>query len=78
MTQKTTTAEDVKSYLLGSCNSEGNAEQVFDLSYEEVLDLIIEAEIECCSICGWWHEAFEMEDVDSELICQECLESNNI
>lgn len=67
------TSETIKQHLLGTCNSEASAEDVFDLTYEQVLDLIIEAEIECCNRCGWWCEAHEMTEIECELICEDCL-----
>jgi hypothetical protein len=65
--------EEIKEYFLGTSKGAYEAEEAFGLTDIEVLDLIIEAEIECCSSCNWWYEAGEMEEVDCELLCPDCF-----
>lgn len=72
-------SEEIKHYLLGTCNTDYQAAEIFGISEEEVLDAVIESEIECCSCCGWWYESYEMNDSQngSDLICTECFEELN-
>jgi hypothetical protein len=72
------TAEDIKEYLLGTCNTDADAADVFGISEDRVLDLVIEAEIECCTCCGWWHEDWEMSDINgADLVCLDCFDEES-
>lgn len=39
-----------------------------------VLEAVIAGEIECCVLCGWWDDQANMEIVDDEYHCADCLD----
>jgi formylmethanofuran dehydrogenase subunit E len=67
--------EQVKDFLLGTCNSEHDAAEYCDTdSNEDILDYIIESKIECCATCGWWIDEEEQNEINGEIICNDCNE----
>ncbi len=67
--------QDIAEFLIGTCKAECDAVHAFeehDVTDEDVLDAIIATEIDLCALCGWWHEGFELEVVDDDLVCDEC------
>lgn len=70
--------DEVIEYLRGTANSLSAAADKFDLTEEEALDIIVEAdEIDLCCDCGWWCENSELEVAEngSDLVCEDCRES---
>jgi len=68
-------ATDVADYALGTCNSEAEIAEHFDIEEEDVIDLLLDANVERCPGCDWWHEAGELVNDDGELVgCDQCRE----
>ena len=65
--------ERVTAYLEGTCKSVSDAATALDLDEDDVLKAIVDGgDIELCTICGWWCEMCEMEEIDNELCCADC------
>jgi len=67
-------AQDICEYTRGTCKSEGEIAQAFDLTEDEVLSVLADAGIEVCEVCGWWVAEDELAESDFQIICLECAE----
>ena len=66
-------------YLKGTCKSmQEGVNSLYEGMDEDDLAMsdieAIEEEIGNCSRCGWWVEVNEINEVDSEQVCDGCLE----
>jgi len=69
-----TTVEEIRYYLLGTCNAVEAAMNAFDLEGDDVRDEIEDRlldgnGIQVCETCGWWVEVGEM---DEDGNCYQC------
>jgi hypothetical protein len=69
-------ATEIAEYMVGTCNGEDDAAELFKVDAGEVLQACSDNEVERCECCGWWcgAEDFGNSRVD-ELVCDECMES---
>jgi hypothetical protein len=64
--------KEVYEFLLGSSSTEQQAAEACGVDDEVILDYITAAKVECCSECGWWYDADELNEIQAELICNDC------
>ena len=57
--------------ITGTCLSEQQIAQRYEVDEEEFLDRVNDYEVERCDACGWWSEINELDD---ELVCDDCRE----
>lgn len=70
-------AQRINSYLAGSCNSEHDAAEQFDVTEDEVLQAVSDfEEIERCTTCSWWCELDELVLQSDEYTCLDCKEDS--
>src|SRR5438445_262726 len=70
-------AQDVADYALVTCNSEAAIAEHFDIDEEDVAELLLDATVERCPGCDWWHEAGELVDDNGDLVgCDQCREKD--
>ena len=63
--------------FLGSCSSITTwHEERYNLSYEQIAEILEEGEVILCETCGWWCDLSEMEEFQGEYWCGGCLEDN--
>ncbi|MAX51627.1 MAG: hypothetical protein CMH22_16135 [Methylophaga sp.] len=60
-------------YLAGTCNSLDDAVDELGVDYAEACEVLAEEELQICETCGWWSETSEMEIIDDEYVCHDCL-----
>ena len=73
-------SKQVADYALGTCRSNAEIADRFDLDIDEVEEVLLDANIERCSLCGWWYESGELtpdedtEEYSDDLVglCQDC------
>ena len=51
---------DIGYYALGTCKSEAAIAEHFDIDEDDVPELLLDANVERCPGCDWWHEAGEL------------------
>jgi hypothetical protein len=68
------TRDEVEIYLAGSCNTADEAAEIFGLDEDQVAAIMSECGHERCEGCGWWCEDGEIDIVDDEYICADCLD----
>ena len=80
MTDKLITeVEELKYYLLDTCNSLEAGVEALDLDpHIDWEDLMLSANIETCKGCDWWHESGSLIDEEDKNIgyCEDCREDN--
>lgn len=65
--------EEISAYMLGTCKSESEAAEAFDVTEDDVLEAVVEGEVDRCATCAWWFETHELHVDDSgELACDGC------
>lgn len=63
-------------YLNGSCETLHHALDTFDattLEDDEKFLNYLDSEIFNCSCCGWWCEVSDINEQDSEFVCNDCF-----
>jgi hypothetical protein len=72
-------AAEVSAYLVGSCNSLSQALETLELPAELEDDVkfcaALDAEVFCCSDCGWWSSDDELHDEDGDQLCHDCADN---
>lgn len=62
--------------VLGTCWSEAEIADRFDIDIDDVTEKLLDENIELCPMCGWWHESGELTDVDDPddetIACPDC------
>lgn len=63
----------------GTCTSEVEIAETLNIDEDEVTDLLLEANIECCSGCGWWFAAYDLEFDEStgQSRCEDCQDEKD-
>lgn len=64
---------EVYNYVYGSCNPDLSwvAEQL-GVDDSDVEDALLDLNLELCTMCGWWADCSEMDNIDGEAICSDC------
>ena len=68
---------EVCDHFAGSCMAYTNDfEEDYGLTEDEVEEILIEADIEMCVVCGWWQYSGEYcsEHDHDEITCMDCCE----
>lgn len=68
-----TVADDV----LGTTYSLAYIADKFDVDESDVEEELLDRDVECCPLCGWWTESGDLTDPDDDdapLMCGECRE----
>ncbi|WP_408601503.1 hypothetical protein [Pseudomonas sp. PLMAX] len=69
---------EVAEYLQGTAKSLGDALETFSLEMDEgaLQQALLEADVEICGQCDWWHEVCELEYSEEHGCghCQPCRE----
>jgi len=65
--------DEIIYYFQGSCASPHD-DQFEDLSAEQVEEILAEAGIENCVVCGWWIPEEDQDVYQGEIVCNECIE----
>ncbi len=69
------TKSEIAYYLQGSCTSIAQAAETCEVSEETVLEAIVDAGMEMCTVCGWWADDGEYDFPDgSDCVCNECAD----
>jgi hypothetical protein len=63
-------AGEIAYYLNGSCQSEDDAAETFNVTTDEVLEAATIGEIERCGLCGWWDESSNFNSNGNCLDCE--------
>lgn len=65
---------EVVRYFEGSCNLPTELEDDPDnpLTDEQVIEILLEHEVEMCCGCGWWMHQADLEEVDGDVLCENC------
>lgn len=71
-------SEAVIEYLLGSPKTLQDAAIALNLSIGRIGTILVEADVYCCTGCGWWSETDVLHEVDGEYFCSDCKEENNV
>lgn len=58
----------------GTCTSEVEIAEALDIEEDEVTDLLLEANIECCGGCEWWFESCNLvfDEERGKGFCEDC------
>lgn len=62
--------DEIYGYAQGSCKSEHEIADAFDISVDEVFKAMSTLELEWCATCGWICEFCEFSDGDT---CDDCF-----
>ena len=69
---KRVVAQEVGGLLAGSCQPAYVAADEFDLTEDQVNQIMSDAGYELCETCGWWCGEDEIDVVDDEYVCADC------
>ena len=69
-------AQEIEDYVSGSCSPNFYAWEDKGLSDDDVMQVLAEADVNECSVCGWWLYGGEYcTDHDhDEIVCHHCCE----
>lgn len=63
------TCSTVSDWLMDSAQPDGDF-----IDSDDVQEILADAGVECCNVCGWFSEIGDMTEIDGELTCPECVE----
>lgn len=71
--------EEIINAFLGTCRTVASVIEQFELDYtdEDITEICLNHNIECCNGCGWWMNSFDLvpdDDKDEDGIgyCEDC------
>jgi hypothetical protein len=71
--------KDVVQSFSGGCSPSFDPDSYGLESEDDIYDILIENEIECCATCGWWQYSGDYchEHEHEEICCHDCCEEKD-
>ncbi len=72
----TTQRDQLAHHIKGTCKTISAALEFLEMDIEESVaeDKLLDANVECCKGCGWWHDSFELDNEKDDEVgyCDQC------